>query len=417
MPRFSTARNVILVAFLKSLPGSLLLSLALCAFAAPISAQVFPLGEGPWVFDTYSPPSQIRVSVIARGIEHPWGMAFLPDGDVLIAERKGTLRIIRKGDLDPNPVTGIPEIAFAEWGGLMDVVLHPQFDQNRYVYFTYTKSGEAPEGQDYWTTTALGRGRLNAERTALNDVEELLVTNGWSDVVGGHGSRLRFAPDGKLFMSSPFRRHPEAPQDPMSHIGKLLRLNDDGTPASDNPYIGNDAYQPEIWSMGHRAIEGMDFHPETGELWAAEHGPQGGDEVNIVQPTYNYGWPLVSFGRDYSGRPAAALEKPYAEGMVQPLLVWVPSIAPSGLMFYTGEYFPRWRNDLIVGGLMTGRIPGTGHLERVSFNVFGEIKRERLLEGLKQRIRDVQMGPDGHIYVLTEEVDGALLVIEPVALP
>jgi len=395
----------------------LLAGLSLSMLAVPAQAQVFPLGDGPWEFDTYSPPQRIKVSVIARGIEHPWGMAFLPDGDVLVAERKGALRLIRDGVLDPQIVSGTPQIAFAQWGGLMDVVLHPQFADNGLVYFTYTKAGEHPEGGEYWTTTALGRGRLNEARTALENVEELLETNGWSDVIGGHGSRLRFAPDGKLFMSSPFRRHPEAPQQPGSHIGKLLRLNDDGSPAADNPFIGNPDYMPEIWSVGHRAIEGMAYHPRTGELWAAEHGPQGGDEVNIVQPTQNYGWPLVSFGRDYSGRPAAALEKPYLEGMVQPLLVWVPSIAPSGMMFYTGEAFPRWQNDLFLGGLMTGRIPGTGHVERVSFNVFGEIKRERLLNDLKQRIRDVQQGPDGLIYVLTEEVDGALLVIEPVAVP
>ncbi|MDC1529367.1 PQQ-dependent sugar dehydrogenase, partial [Gammaproteobacteria bacterium] len=220
------------------------------------------------------------------------------------------------------------------------------------------------------------------------------------------------AADGTVFMSSPFRRDFENPQNPMSDISKLLRLNDDGSIPANNPFVGREGYLPEIWSIGHRAMEGIDFHPVTGELWASEHGPQGGDEVNIIQPGKNYGWPLVSYGRDYDGSRVS--QQPWQEGLVQPEIFWVPSIATSGLMFYTGDRFPQWHNDLFVGALMTARMPGTGHVERINFNEFGEQRREWLLADLKQRVRDVRQGPDGLIYVLTEETDGALLVIEPV---
>ncbi len=213
-------------------------------------------------------------------------------------------------------------------------------------------------------------------------------------------------------MSSPFRRDFDNPQNTLSDISKLLRLNDDGSIPSDNPFVGMDGYLPEIWTIGHRAIEGIVYHPVTGALWASEHGPQGGDEVNIIQKGGNYGWPVVSYGRDYDGSRVSQV--PWREDMIQPELFWVPSIATSGMMFYTGARFPQWENDLFVGALMTARMPGTGHVERIEFNANGEQKREWLRADLKQRIRDVQQGPDGLIYVLTEEDDGALLVIEPI---
>jgi glucose/arabinose dehydrogenase len=303
-------------------------------------------------------------------------------------------------------------VQVASSGGLMDVVLHPDFAGNRLVYFTYVKNATPPAGSDYYATTVLGRGRLNAAETALENVEDVFVADAWGTAPGGHGSRLRFAPDGTLFMSSPFRRDMASPQNTMSHISKLLRLNDDGSIPADNPFVGMAGFKPEIWSIGHRAIEGIAFHPVTGELWVSEHGPQGGDEVNIVRKGGNYGWPVVSYGRDYDGTKVSQI--PWAEEMIQPELFWVPSIATSGMMFYTGDKFPDWQNDLFVGSMMTARVPGTGHVERVEFNEIGELKREWLLEDLKQRVRDVQQGPDGLIYVLTEETDGALLVIEPV---
>ncbi|MES2624923.1 MAG: PQQ-dependent sugar dehydrogenase [Pseudomonadota bacterium] len=369
------------------------------------------LGEGPWFYETTSPAGKIKVSVVARGITHPWGMAFLPNGNILIAQQGGGLRIIRDGVLDPNVINGTPEVKIVASGGLMDIVLHPDFENNRLVYYTYVKEGPAPAGATYNATTVMGRARLNEAETALTDAEDVFVAEAWSTAPGGHGARLRFAPDGTVFMSSPFRRDFENPQNMNSDISKLLRLNDDGSTPADNPFVGREGYRPEIWSVGHRAIEGIVFHPVTGELWATEHGPQGGDEANIIQKGANYGWPLVSYGRDYDGSRVSPI--PWQEGLVQPEIFWVPSIATSGMMFYTGDKFPEWQNDLFVGSLMTARVARTGHIERIEFNEMGEQKREWLLEDLHQRIRDVQQGPDGLIYILTEEPSGTLLVMEP----
>ena len=376
------------------------------------NAQPVVLGEGPWYYETASPTAHIKVSVLARGISNPWGIAFLPSGNILIAEKAGAFRVIRNGELDPAVVEGSPEVQVASSGGLVDVVLHPDFNENRLVYFTYVKNDTPPAGAEYYATTVMARGRLNEAETAIENVEDVFMADAWGTAPGGHGSRLRFAPDGTVFMSSPFRRDMENPQNPMSDVSKLLRLNDDGSIPADNPFVTREGFNPQIWSIGHRAIEGITFHPVTGELWASEHGPQGGDEVNIIRKGGNYGWPEVSYGRDYDGTRVSQV--PWAEGMIQPELFWVPSIATSGMTFYTGDKFPQWQNDLFVGSMMTARVPATGHVERVEFNEIGEVKREWLLEDLHQRIRDVQQGPDGLLYVLTEETDGALLVIEPV---
>jgi aldose sugar dehydrogenase len=387
------------------------LLLAGLLLSATAGAQQYPLGAGPWYYESSSPALKLKVAVVARGISNPWGMAFLPSGNILVAEQAGQFRLIRDGVLEPTPVSGSPEVQVASSGGLMDVVLHPDFANSRLVYFTYVKNAEPPAGADYYATTVLGRGRLNEAETAVENVEDVFVANAWGTQPGGHGSRIRFAPDGTLFFSSPFRRDLASAQNPLSGISKLFRLNADGSIPADNPFVGREGYLPEIWSIGHRAIEGITYHPVTGELWASEHGPQGGDEVNIIQKGGNYGWPVVSYGRDYDGTRVS--EIPWREDMLQPELFWVPSIATSGMMFYTGDKFPDWQNDLFVGSLMTGRIAGTGHIERIEFSELGEQKREYLLADLKQRIRDVQQGPDGLIYVLTEEEDGALLVIEP----
>jgi glucose/arabinose dehydrogenase len=383
-------------------------------FSTVVAAQA-QLGEGPWYYETTAPALKLKVSVVVRGISNPWGMAFLPSGNILVAEQAGRFRIIRDGELDPEPVSGSPEVQVASSGGLMDVTLHPDFANNRFVYFTYVKNAEPPAGAEYYATTVLGRGRLNEAETAVENVEDVFVANAWGIQPGGHGSRVRFAPDGTLFFSSPFRRDLDSAQNTLSGISKLFRLNDDGSIPADNPFVGQEGYLPEIWSIGHRAIEGIAYHPVTGELWASEHGPQGGDEVNIIRKGGNYGWPVVSYGRDYDGSRVS--EVPWREDMLQPELFWVPSIATSGMLFYTGDKFPDWQNDLFVGSMMTARVGGTGHVERIEFSDTGEEKgeqkREYLLENLKQRIRDVQQGPDGLIYVLTEEEDGALLVIEP----
>jgi len=367
------------------------------------------LGNGPWEFTTFEAGgTRVRVSVVTKGLSHPWSMAWLPNGDLLITEREGRLRVLRNGMLDPEPIAGVSELPIDRF---FDIAVHPEFESNRLVYLTYIKLGENPDGSDeYWATTALARGTFDAH--ALNDVEEIFEADAWRPLPGGDASRIVFAEDGSLFMSSSHRRDPVGPQDTNTHVGKVLRLNDDGSVPDDNPFIGREGYKPEIYSYGHRTVLGLTFHPQTGALWETENGPQGGDEVNIVMPAKNYGWPLVTYGREYDGTKAA--EVPWRDGLVPPELFWVPSIAASGIAFYTGDRIPAWKGNLFLGAMTVGRIPGTGRLERIVFaENGGEIRRESLLGELRQRIRDVRQGPDGLLYLLTDEEDGALLVIEP----
>ncbi len=270
---------------------------ALCAATA--SAQSNALGSGPWDYTTRQPAVDIRVRLLARGIVHPWGLAFLPDGDFLVSERAGALKLIRAGSPDPIPVPGAPAVAEASSGGLMDIALHPQFETNQLIYFVYAKPGPIPAGASYNATTALGRGRFDG--AALTDVEDVFVADAWSTAPGGHGARILFAPDGTLFMTQPHRREPDRAQDTTDHVGALLRINDDGSVPADNPFVGVDGFLPEIYSYGHRVGEGLAFHPDTGALWATEHGPLGGDELNVIEAGGNYGWPLVTYGRDYDG--------------------------------------------------------------------------------------------------------------------
>ena len=368
----------------------------------PIGVPVPPLGEGPWVFDT-AEQHNIRVSVVTKGLSHPWAVAFLPDGGMLVTERPGRLRIVRHGVLDPDAVSGIPEVRTDGNGGLMDVALHPQFADNRLVYLTYTK----PVG-DGRGAPALARGRLEAG--ALTDVRDLLVTDGHEGNSGLNG-RVVFGRDGKVYMSTGGNVG-QVSQDPASLRGKVLRLNDDGTVPRDNPFVDDAGHRPEIYSLGHRNSLGLIVHPATGAIWNHENGPNGGDEINIVLPGRNYGWPLVSFGRQYSG--ARIYEHPTRDGLESPLVVWLPAIAVAGMAVYTGDQFPAWRGNVLVGSLRQGGIPGTGHLQRIVFNEkMEELRRESLLTELRRRIREVREGPDGFLYVLTDEDDGALLRIEP----
>jgi glucose/arabinose dehydrogenase len=291
-------------------------------------------------------------------------------------------------------------------GGLLDLALHPKFAENRLVYFTYSKPGEKGLG-----ATTLARGRL--EGNALTEVKDLFIAQPYWDGNGGQASRIAFARDGKLFMTTGATLPPRAmdAQDPNTHRGKVLRLNDDGTAPADNPFVGQPGYKPEIYSLGHRNQLGLTFHPETGDVWANENGPNGGDEINVILPGRNYGWPLVSFGREYAGPRQGVFWK---EGYESPIVFWVPSIAPSGMTFYTGDRFPSWRGNVFVGAMKTGEIVGTGHVERVVFNrKQEEIRREAILGELRQRVRDVRQGPDALLYVLTDEDPGALLRIEP----
>ena len=376
---------------------------ARCTNLAALQAKGVSVNCLPRValFNTSEQPT--RVVTVTAGLSHPWALAFLPDGGMLVTERAGRLRLIRDGVLDPEPIRGVSELSQGAVRALLfDIALHPRFVDNNLIYLTYAKQGE--DG----ATVALARGRFDG--VVLRDVRDIFVTD-----TGGDGqSRIVFAPDGTLYMtvSVTLDRDRSLAQDPSAHGGKVLRLRDDGSVPDDNPFVGRAGYKPEIFSLGHRMQQGAAIHPETGVLWTSEHGPQGGDEGNVILAGRNYGWPEVSYGREYDGPPIS--ERPWQAGMKQPVIVWLPGIAPSGMTFYTGDRFPGWEGNLFVGGMQTGQMPGTGHLERIVLNADGEeLGREWLLTEFKQRIRDVRQGPDGLLYVLTDDDAAALLRIEP----
>lgn len=381
----------------------LFLVLAAVAWAQP---QTYPLGAGPWSYTTYEKNTKIRVSVVTKGLSHPWSLAFLPSGDALITERPGRVRLMHNGVLAPEPVADLSKLSVDV---LFDVALHPDFAKNGFVYLTYIKKGKAPDGKNgYWATTALARGKFDGK--ALTGVQDVFVADAWQPLNGGDGSRVAFGPDGKMYFSSSHRRNPDAPQDLSSDVGKILRLNDDGTIPKDNPFVGKGSAKPEIYSLGHRTVLGLTFKPGTNELWETENGPQGGDEVNVIKAGKNYGWPLVTYGRDYDGK---RLPGPSRDGFEAPELFWVPSVTASGILFYSGDKIPAWKGNLFLGSMTVGRLPGTGNLQRIVFNENGEQRRESLLTDLHQRVRDVRQGPDGLLYLLTDENDGAMLKIEP----
>jgi len=368
----------------------------------PVGMQIPPLGPGPWVFDTHE-QHKLRVSVVAGGLSHPWAIAFLPDGSMLITERPGRLRVVRNGTLDPQPISGVPMVRTDGNGGLMDVALHPRFADNKLVYLTYTKA------IDTKGAPALARGRL--EGGALVDVRDLIVATPAFEGTNGLNGRVAFGRDGKVYMSTGGNTGSTS-QDPGSLRGKILRLNDDGSVPGDNPFVGSPGYRPEIYSLGHRNTLGLIVHPETGDLWNHENGPNGGDEINIIVRGRNYGWPTLSFGREYPGPRIS--EHPTREGVESPLVVWLPQIASAGMAVYTGDRFPAWKRNVFVGSLRQGGIPGTGHLQRVVFNdKMEELRREPMLLELRQRIREVRQGPDGLLYLLTDEDPGVLLRLEP----
>jgi glucose/arabinose dehydrogenase len=375
-----------------------------CPGAALAQRQTITLGEGPWSFDTYEPDTRIKVTVLARPLSHPWSLAFLPNGDILVTERAGRLRLVRDGKLLPDPVADMPEVSSAPLAGLLDLALHPDFAQNGLVYFSYSK----PIGDV--VANALGRGRWTGAR--LVDIEDVFVTDDYGERRGG-AARILFDTDSTLFMTSggAGQEGDRRSQDLRTDVGKLLRLRDDGGVPEDNPFVGVAGARPEIYSYGHRNQLGLALNPETGALFAAEQGPQGGDEINIIEPGGNYGWPIVTYGRNYDGTRAS--KQPWREEFIGPQIFWVPSIAASGMTFYSGDAFPAWKGNLFVGGMVEARIPQTGQIQRIVFNENGEIRRESLLRELRQRIRDVRQGSDGLLYALTEETDGALLRIEP----
>ena len=365
---------------------------------APTGIVVPPLGAGPFTYHT-AEGQDIRVVVFARGLKHPWSIAFVPSGEMLVSERGGQLRVIRNGKLDPQPVAGAPMVLAAGLSGLGDIALHPQFVTNHFVYLSYNKP--AGDGK-----SALGVARGVWDGKALTQTRDVFVASDASSV-----SRLAFGRDGKLYVST-FGGLGDSAQNPMSLAGKVLRLNDDGSVPKDNPFVGKSEHNPEIYTLGHRSTLGLAVHPGTGQLWENENGPNGGDEINVLKAGANYGWPLVSLGRTY---PGPWVSKGFSkEGFEDPVVYWTPAIAVSGLTFYTGSKLPKWKGDVFVGGLRQGEIPGTGHLERILFNEnMEELRREQLLTDLRQRVRDVRMGPDELLYLLTDEDDGAVLRIEP----
>ena len=359
-----------------------------------------PLGEilAGQVFVTEK--LSLKVEKVTGGLEHPWGLVFLPDGRMLVTERPGRLRIIDgDGDLDPQPVQGLPSIAARGQGGLLDIALHPDFASNRLIYLSYSASGEGGIG------TEVARGRWTGK--GVDGLEVIFRLRPKSRTGRHFGSRLVFDREGRLYVTLGDRGDRPRAQRLDDHAGSVIRINDDGSVPGDNPLVTRKGALPEIYSYGNRNIQGAALHPVTGELWAHEHGPQGGDELNVIRSGVNYGWPVITYGVNY-GIGTAIGEGTEKAGMAQPLYYWVPSIAPSGMAFYTAELIPQWRGNLLLGSLKFST------LVRLEFDGERVTHEERLLGDELGRIRDVRQGPDGLVYLLTDESNGALYRLSPV---
>jgi glucose/arabinose dehydrogenase len=349
------------------------------------------------VFD--SELHKLRVTTVAAGLEHPWSVALLPDGSFLVTERPGRMRIVdAKGNVSA-PLPGVPKVAAVGQGGLLDVALAPDFAQSRWIYFSYAELRDGGNG------TSVARAKLGSN--GLSELAVIFRQVPAVDSNGHFGSRLVFARDGSLFVTLGERQQKHftiRAQDLETHFGKIVHLRPAGGAAKDNPFLSVPGAQPEIWSYGHRNVQGAALHPETGELWITEHGPKGGDELNHVKPGANYGWPLVTYGIAYNGDKIGVGQE--RAGIEPPVHYWVPSIATTGLTFYTGERFTKWRGQLFAGGLY-------GMVERLQLDGDKVVHKERMLEGLQQRIRDVRSGPDGLLYLLTDSPEGELLSVAP----
>lgn len=359
---------------------------AFLAGGGAIAQQRFPSSAG-----------ELAVETVASGLEHPWGLAFLPDGRMLVSERPGRLRLIADGKVSP-PISGVPNVVARGQGGLLDVVLDPDFARNRLIYFSYSEPRPGGNG------TSVARARLNERGIGLEGVSVIFRQMPTIASNLHFGSRLVFDRTGALFVTVGDRYgQREQAQNPVNHIGKVLRIRPEGGAAEGNPK--KEGWQPEIWSIGHRNVQAAALHPRTGQLWTAEHGARGGDEINTPKAGLNYGWPVITYGIDYSG--AKIGEGTAKPGMEQPLFYWDPSIAPSGATFYTGDVWPAWRNSLFVGALAGSMLV---RLSTQGESVTGE---ERLLGDLGQRIRDVRQGPDGFLYLLVDDSDGKVLRVRP----
>ena len=376
-----------------ALAALLVTALALCGAAGPVAAA-----ERLGTYDTAK--HRFHLVKVVDGLEHPWGLAFLPDGRMLVTERPGRLRIVAAdGRLEPAPVTGVPAVWAEGQGGLLDVALHPDFSRNGLIYLSYASPDDDDEA-----ATAVARGRLAGSR--LEDVEEIYVALPRDDGGRHFGSRLLFA-DGYLFVTAGERGEPDRAQDLGDPAGAVIRLHDDGRVPDDNPYVARTGARPELYSIGHRNPQGLAREAATGRIYAVEHGPKGGDELNLIEPGVNYGWPVITYGKSYIGFKIG--EGTHKAGMAQPVHHWVPSISPSGLTVYDGARFPAWRGSLFAGALSATL------LVRLELAEGRAVVEERMLEDLEERIRDVRQGPDGLIYLLTDHPDGMLLRLEPAA--
>ena len=369
----------------------------LLAMAALCLGAVEPLAAAERLGTYETAKQRFHLVKVTDGLEHPWGLAFLPDGRMLVTERPGRLRIVDGGKLVAEPVSGVPEVWADGQGGLLDVVLHPDFAENGLVYLSYASPDDDDEA-----ATAVARGRLVGDR--LEDAEELYVALPRDDNGRHFGSRLVFA-DGYLFVTAGDRGDSDRAQELDDPAGSIIRLHDDGRVPEDNPFVGTAGARPELYSVGHRNPQGMTREAATGRIYAIEHGPKGGDELNLIEPGVNYGWPVITYGKSYMGFKIG--EGTHKEGMAQPVHYWVPSISPSGLMIYDADRFPAWQESFFAGAL-SGEL-----LVRLEVAGGRVVVEERMLEDLEERIRDVRQGPDGLIYLLTDHPDGMLLRLEP----
>lgn len=347
----------------------------------------------------HSEKHSFRIVPLLAGLENPWSIAFLPDGRMLVTERAGRLRLVSQDfKLDPKPIEGLPEVIANGQGGLFDVVLHPQHAQNGWIYWAYNAPGTGGWG------TALARGKLQGQR--MTEVQVLFSMQPKTRSAHHFGGRIVFDATGMVYLTLGDRGDKDRAQKLNDHAGSVIRLHDDGRVPNDNPFVQRAGALPEKWTLGHRNMQGAAINPQTGELWTHEHGPQGGDEVNVIRPGLNYGWPVVTYGVNY-GLGTKIGEGQSKPGMVQPLQVWVPSIAPSGMAFVSGSQFPQWQGSMLVGALR-GQM-----LVRLTLEGDKVLSEERLFQGRPGRIRDVRMGPDGLVYLLTDDPQGALLRLEP----
>jgi glucose/arabinose dehydrogenase len=397
---------------------ALLTSTAVLSQQPKIGAAPVTLSATPYVFDT-AEQHRIKVTVVAKGFARPFAIEFLPNGDMLVSERGGNLRVIRAATtsgaaLDPQPIAGMPKPAAGSpfSVGLQDIALAPDFATSHWLYFTYNEPAPRPANADADTPALYSFGKLTVMRGKLENGKltavQTLIQGGPSAALG---SRLAFARDGTLFVTSG-GAFGKTSQDLGTIYGKVLHLNADGSIPPGNPFADRAGANAAVYSYGHRDQHGLTIHPVTGDVISAEHGPNGGDEVNLIKPGGNYGWPNFTYGRNYDGGPLS--DTPVGPGIEKPLLVWLPSIGPSGLLFYEGDKFPAWKGNLFLGSAQWGEVPGTGSLQRVVMNeTYGEIRREALLQDLHQRVRDVVQGPDGLIYVLTDGPENSVLRIEP----